>query len=197
MARRTTDDGLLVECEPYFLDGVHTIARFSQRTQEIVREAVNRHWDSLVEALGFAYDEVSLVDYCYPDKLQKAKPTDEVNLGVKIKFSDVFEAAIYRYWEVDEKSSGIAIWTWVNRRTTLDRLSTEIDNLPDEPPGPADTWSFDTGSNGTYFIVRELGESEIGELNLRLDELVAYYIGLVTNVGGVQKFISAAPNSAA
>ena len=69
--------------------------------------------------------------------------------------------------------------------------------MPDEPPGPADSWSFDTGRTGTYFIVRELGESEIGELNLRLDELIVYYIGLLTNVGGVQRFISAASNSAA
>jgi hypothetical protein len=197
MARKTANGKFLTECEPYFLDSVHTIAQFAQRTQEIVREAVEHRWDALVVALGFPGDKVSLVDYCYPDKLQKAKPTEEVNLGVKVKCSNVFEAGIYRYWDVGDRSTGIAIWMWVNRRTALDRLGKAIDNLPDEPPGPPDSWSFLTHGNGTYFIVRELGEVEIGELDLRLDELIVYYIGLLTNVGGVKECLSEEPSGTA
>ena len=76
MAKKTAYDAFLAECEPYFLDGVHTIGQFAQRTQEIVREAVDRHWDSFVEALGFTEDEIALLDYWDPDRLQRAKPTD-------------------------------------------------------------------------------------------------------------------------
>ena len=166
---RTAHDPLLAECEPYFLDGVHVIARFAQRMQELAREAVEQHWDALVEALGFSDDKLTLVDYCDPDKLQKAKPTDGLWLGVKVKFSNVFEVGIYRYWDVDENSTGVAIWTWVNPRTTLDRLTKKLDDLPDEPPGPVDSWSFFTSTSGTYFIQRDLEESEIGELDQRLN----------------------------
>lgn len=188
---RTAHDPLLVECEPYFLDGVHVIARFAQRTQELVREAVEQHWDALVEALGFSNDELTLVDYCYPDKLQKARPADELNLGVKIKLSNVFEAGIYRYWDVDDNSTGVAVWTWVNRRTTLDRLTKRINDLPDEPPGLVDSWSFCSGDNGTYFIFRNLEKSEIGKLNVRFAELISYYISLMKKVGGVKTFLAA------
>jgi hypothetical protein len=101
MAKKTAYDAFLTECEPYFLDGAHTIAQFAQRTQAIVRKAVEHRWDSLVEALGFTENEATLVDYCDPDKLQKAKSTDGVSLGVKIKVSDLFEAGIYKYWLID------------------------------------------------------------------------------------------------
>jgi hypothetical protein len=46
---------------------------------------------------------------------------------------------------------------------------------------------------GTYFLSRELAESELGDLNLRLDEFMTYYIGLVTKAGGVKKFVSSHP----
>ena len=114
---------LLAECEPYFLDGVHTISRFAERTQEIVREAVDRQWDSLVEALDFTEDEIALLDYWDPVKLQRAKPTDGISVGVKLKVSDLFEAAIYRYWVVEEKATGIEVWTWIKGRARLDQLS--------------------------------------------------------------------------
>lgn len=196
MANRTAHDALLAECEPYFLDGVHTIAQFAQRTQELVREAVERQWDPLVQALGFSDDEIALVDYWYPDRLQRAKPTDNVCLGVKLKVSGVFQAVIYRYWVVDEKATGFEAYTWVKGRTRLDRLSKAIDDVPDEPPGPADSWEFDTYDDGTYSISRDLGALELGELDLRLDEFIACYIRVMTKVGGVKRFLSADPSSA-
>ena len=189
MARTNARDTLLAECEPYFLDGVHTIAQIAQRTQSIVRQAVERYWDKLAEAFRLPVDQIALVDYSEPDKLQKAKPTDGIYLGVKAKFSNVFEAAVYRYWEVAEKASGVGVFTWVKGRTKLDQLGTEIDDVPDEPAGPADSWTFDTWDNGTYYFHRKLGEVEIGDFDVRLDELITYYIGVMTKVGGVKKFL--------
>ncbi len=196
MAKRTGPDPLLAECESYFLDGVLTAAAFAQRTQELVSGAVERHKAALAKALGFPEDEITVVDYCDPDKLQKTKPDELLYLGAKLKFSNVFESAIYRYWGVDEKP-GIAFWIWIKPRTALHRLTRELDSLPDEPPGPADFWDFEKASSGTYYASRDLAESDIGELDLRLDELIAYYILLVTKAGGVQKFLSVNPNSAA
>jgi hypothetical protein len=40
-----------------------------------------------------------------------------------------------------------------------------------------------------YYLTRRLENPEIGDLGLRLDEFVTYYIGLVTNTGGVKKFL--------
>ena len=37
MTRNGVNDSLLTECEPHFLDAVHTIAQFSQKAQELVR----------------------------------------------------------------------------------------------------------------------------------------------------------------
>jgi hypothetical protein len=187
MAKRTADDALLADCEPYFLDGVLTIARFAQRTQQLVRKTVDRHWDSLVEALGFQEDEISLLDYWDPDKFQKVLPNDGACIGVKFKVSNLVEGGFYRYWEVEEKSTGIEAYLWIKVRSKLDQLGKEIDGVPDEPPGPRDSWDFYTSNIGTYFMRHELGESEIGELDLRLDELVAYYISVMTKVGGVKK----------
>ena len=105
MANKVAHDVLLAECEPYFLDGVHTIVHVAQRTQELVREAVERHLGPLVKALGFSSDEISLSDYWNPDKLQRTKPIDAICIGVKLKVSDLFEGYIDRYWiyEKDEK----------------------------------------------------------------------------------------------
>ena len=196
MTKTNKSDQLLDECEPYFLDGVHTIAQFSQRTQSVFRDAVERHRAALSVALGFSDNEISPLDYCEPDKLQKAKPTDGLCIGVKLKFANLFEAAIYRYWDVDPRTTGIAIWTWINRRPALDRLSREVDALPDDPPEPVDSWGFDFGKNGTYYIYREFAESDIGELDSRLDELITYYAVLLRKVGGVRRFFSDESNSA-
>ena len=190
MAKKSADDALLAECEPYFPDGVRTIAQFARHTQEVVRAAVDKHWASLVEALGLPEDDITLLDYWCPDKLQKAKPTDEICIGVKLKVSDLFEAGIYRYWEVeDEKATGIDAYTWIKGRTKLDQLSKAIDDLPDAPPEPEGSWEFFTGTNGTFFIRRVLGDADIGQLDLRLDELITYYIRLLTNIGGMQKYL--------
>jgi hypothetical protein len=70
--------------------------QFARRTREVVREAVDRHGDALVGALGFTEDEITFLDYWDPDKLQRAKPTDGISVGVKLKVSDLFEVAIYR-----------------------------------------------------------------------------------------------------
>lgn len=186
MANRVAQDGFLADCEPYFLDGVHTIAQFAQRTQEIVREAVERHWSQLVNALGFSEDEVNLLDYYNPDKLQRVKPADVICLGVKLKVSNVFEAAIYRYWTIEEKHTGIEAYTWIKDRKKLDQLGKKMDDLPDAPPGPEDAWDFDQDNTG-YYITRWLGKSEVGEIDARLDELISYYITLMTKAGGAKR----------
>lgn len=190
MSKRTTQDALLAECEPYFLDGVRTIAQFAQRTQEIVRDAVERHWEPLVGALHFPEDRITLVDYWQPDKLQKAKSADDgVFIGVKLKVSDVFKAGVYRYWD-DDAATGIGVYTWIKGRAKLDQLGKEIDDLPDLPPPPTDSWIFDTWDSGTYYFHRNLAEFGVGELEVRLDELIAYYIGVITRIGGVKRFLS-------
>jgi hypothetical protein len=81
MAKKSANDALLAECEPYFPDGVRTIAQFARHTQETVRAAVDKLRDSLVKALGFP-DDIPLLDYWDPDKLQKVKPTDGIYIGV-------------------------------------------------------------------------------------------------------------------
>lgn len=190
MGKKTAYDAFLAECEPYFLDGVHTIAEFARRTQEIVREAVERRRVLLVEALSFTEGEIALLEYWYPDKLQRAKPTDDIWGGVKFKVTNVFEAAIYRYWVVEEKATGIEAWTWIKGRAKLDQLGKELDGSDYEFPEPSDSWDSSISGMGTYYITRKLKESEIGELDLRLDEFITYYIGLVAKVGGVKKFLS-------
>jgi hypothetical protein len=197
MAKKTAYDAFLAECEPFFLDGVHTIAQFAQRTQEIVRDAVDRRWASLVEALGFTKDETALLNYWEPDKLQRAEPTDGISVGVKFKVPNLFEAGIYRYWIVEEKATGIEAWTWIKRRTQLDRLSKELDDAEAAFPEPDDSWNSSTNSIGTYFITRKLEQSEISQLDVRLDEFLTYYIDLVTKVGGVKKFLSSPPSDTA
>jgi len=195
MAITTATDALLVACEPYFLDGVLTIAQFAQRTQALVRKAVERHRGPLVEALGFTDDEIAVEDYCYPNKLHKANPSDAVSLGVRLKVSNLFATGIYRYWKVEKKASGVEAYTWIKGRAKLDQLSTEIRQLPDMPPPPTDSCidSFD----GICYITRELGASEIGEVDLRLDELITDYICLLKKVGGVKRFLSADSSSEA
>jgi hypothetical protein len=187
---KTTYDAFLAECEPYFLDGVHTVARFAQRTQEIVRDAVEGRWASLVRALGFTEDEIALLNYWEPDKLQRAEPTDNICIGMKFKVSNLFEARIYRYWIVEEKATGIEAYTWIKGRTQLDQLSKEMDDADAAFPEPEDSWDSSTSSIGTYFISRKLEQSEISQLDVRLDEFITYYIELVTKVGGAKKFLS-------
>ena len=151
---------------------------------------MDKHWNPLVEALEFPEEDITLLDYWNPDKFQKVKPTDGIRIGVRLKVSDLFEAGIYRYWEVeDEKATGIDSYTWIKGRTKLDQLSKAIDDLPDAPPEPEDSWEFCNGTNGTYFISRVLGDADISQLDLRLDELITYYIRLLTNIGGVQKYL--------
>jgi hypothetical protein len=129
--------------------------------------------------------QVALLDYWYPDRFQKASPTEEINVGVKLKVSDLFEAGIYRYWRNEERKTGIEACTWIR----LDHLRKEVDGFPDEPPGPEDAWEFWFSSNGSYFITRSMREPELVELGFRLDELMMYYISLMTKVGGVKHFL--------
>lgn len=150
---------------------------------------MDRHLDSLVEALGFTEDEIALLDYWDPDKLQKTKPTDGISIGVKFKVSDLFEAAIYRYWIVEEKATGIEAWTWIKGRARLDRLSKALDDA-DAFPEPNAPWDSSTSSTGTYFLTRELEGSEIADFDLQLDEFITYYINLATKAGGVKRFLS-------
>lgn len=187
--KENATDAFLADCEPYFIDGVYTIAQFAQRTQDMIRKVAERRWKPLVEALGFEEDQVSLLDYWYPDKLQKAKPTDEIDLGVKLKVSDVLEVGIYRYWRVEEKETGVEVYTWIKGRTKLDVLSKTVDDLPDEPPGPESEWDFWTSNSGTYFVTRSLQRPDLTELSSRLDDLITYYIDLVAKVGGVKRFL--------
>jgi hypothetical protein len=189
MKKRTTGDPLLAECEPYFLDGVHTIAEFARRTQDVVWEAVDRHWGPLLKALGFSEKEVARSDYCWPDKLQKATPTDAISLGARLKASDLLDMAIYRYWVVEEKQTGIEAHIWIKGREKLDRLGTAINDLPDPFPPPEDSWDSGPWSSGTYFIQRVLAKPEIAQLDSRLDELVSYFIHLLTKAGGARKFL--------
>lgn len=188
ITQSTTHDGFLAACEPYFLDGVHTVAQFAQRTQKAVRRAVELRKGPLVKALGLKADEVTLLDYWSPDKIQKAKPTEEIGLGVKLKVSDWFESAIYRYWKIQEKDTGIEAFTWLKPRTQLDEFVKKMDNLPDEPPGREDAWEFWKSNIGTYFITRSLNESEVSELAARLDEMITYYLNLMVKIGGVKQF---------
>jgi hypothetical protein len=189
MAKSKAHDGFLVECEPYFLDGALTVAQFAQRTQEIVRHSVERQWESLIQALGFGQDEVALLDFWDPDKLQKAKPTDDLRLGVKLKVGNLLEAPIYRYWTVENRVTGIEAFTWIKSRTGLNQLSKKLDDLQDVPE-PHDAWDFYTGGTGVYFINRPLGKSELTAVGPRLDEFITYYIALMTKVGGVKHFLS-------
>ena len=117
-------------------------------------------------------------------------------MGVKFKVSNLFEVAIYRYWVVGEKATGVEAWTWISGRTRLDQLSKELDDA-DFFPEPDDPWDSSTSSTGAYFLTRELEESEVGDLDLRLDEFITYYIGLVTKVGGVKNFLSLHPTKTA
>ncbi len=191
MAKGTTvREDFLADCEPYFLDAAHTIAQFAQRNQEIVRRAVEQRWNGLVSSLGFEKGEVDLLDYWVPDKLQKAKPMDEIGLGVKLKVADRFEGGIYRYRAVEERDTGVAAYTWIKGRSRLDQLSKQIDNLPDSPPAPEDAWDFATSSYGSYFITRSLNEIELHDLDTRIEELIAYYSSLMTKLGGVKRFLA-------
>jgi hypothetical protein len=188
MPTTTSPDTFLVDCEPYFLDGAQVIAEIARRNQALVRKVVERHWDPLVEALGFPEDDLVLLDYWEPNKFQKVNPTDGISLGVKLKVSDCFEAGIYRYWVVEEKETGIAAYTWIKGREKLEQLSKKIDDA-DAFPEPDDSWYSDTNSLGTYSIYRVFEEAETGELDIRLEELITYYIRLIAKVGGVKKFL--------
>jgi hypothetical protein len=192
MPKKTDNDTFLTECEPYFLDGVHTIGQFATRTQDIVRNAVERHRESLIRALGFADDEVAVLDYWWPDKLQKAKPTDYIWIGVKLKVSDAFQAAIYRFWVAEDKATGVEVWTWIKGRKMLDQLCNALED-GDAFPEVTDAWEAYTGNDGSYFINRTLDQSAVSELGLRLDEFITYYINLLRSVGGIKKFLPSTP----
>jgi hypothetical protein len=191
MAKKTSIDPFLAECEPYFLAGAQTIAQFARRSQEDFREAVEKRIPELVEALGFDEDEVDVLDYWYPDKLQRAKPSEEICLGVKLKSSDLFEASFDRYWWMTEgkEQIGIQAWTWIKSRAKLDQLATAIDELPDQPPGSQNDWDFEISGDGTYYIIRVLQRSELDEFGVRLNEFIDYYIRLVKKVKGVKRFL--------
>ena len=186
----TAYDNFLFECEPYFLDGALTVARFAQQTQEIIRHTVEGRWELIVEALGFTKNEVDLLDYWYPDKFQKAKPMDEIYVGVKLKLSDRFEGAIYRYWIVEQRETGFGVDTWIKGRTKQHQLSSKIDDLPDLPPGPEEAWNFYTSRYGTYFITRSLNDADFREPRLRLEELISYYITVMRKAGGVKHLLA-------
>jgi hypothetical protein len=183
------EDQLLIDCEPYFLDGVITIAEIVRRTQRTVSDAVERHRSALVKAMGFLEDDISVVDYFSPDKLQKAIPEQSVFVGVKLKASAVAETALFRYWGSGTDGAGIGAYIWIKGRQNMDRLATAINDLPDEPE-PKQSWSYETGSDGSYWIFRVLGASEIPEINARLSELITFCIQWLTAVGGARHFLN-------
>ncbi len=189
MTANKAKDSLLTECEPYFLDAVHTIAQFSQKTQELVRAAVQRQRGPLVASLGFGDDAVNLTDWAYPDKLQRAAPTGTICLGVKLKVLDRFQAGFGRYWTVENRATGIQAYIWVKGRRQLSQLGDQIDELPDMPPGPEEPWSFGPDSDGSYFISKDLAGSDLDNIDAHLDELIAYYIVLLTKINGAKRFI--------
>lgn len=82
---------------------------------------------------------------------------------------------------------------WIKGRTKLNRLRKEMDDA-DVFPKPGDSWDSYTNSIGTYFISRKLEQSEIGGFDVRLDEFITYYVGLVKKAGGVKKFLPSHPN---
>jgi hypothetical protein len=188
MPTTTSPDTFLVDCEPYFLDGAQVIAEIARRNQALVRKVVERRWVPLVEALGFSEEKLVLLDYWEPNQFQKVTPTDGIYLGVKLKVSDCFEAEICRYWVVEEKETGIAAYTWIKGRANLDQLSKEIDD-GDAFPEPDDSWYSNNNPSGVYEIGRVLGEAEIGELDIRIEEFITYYTGLIAKIGGVKKFL--------
>jgi hypothetical protein len=187
MPNKTATDALLADCEPYFLDGVHTIAEIVRRTQEIVHDAVNRNWSLLVDGLGFPDGRIVCRDFCDPDKVQKVKPTEGISIGVSLKITDVVEAGFYRYWEPNERP-GVTAYIWI-KGTGINELSRALDNFPDAWPDPEDAWSSETKRNGAYNLLRELSDSEIIRPDSVLDELIIYFISLLTKVGGLEKFL--------
>jgi hypothetical protein len=186
MTKKTARDAFLADCEPYFLDAVHTIAEFARRTQEIVGEAVDRHRGPLCQALGFPEDEVVRSDYSWPDKLQKTKPTDELDLGTKLKVPDRLETAIYRYWWGEEKKTGIC--AWIRIKVDIEGFRKAIGNVPF--PESDDLWDEEFESGGVYYLWLVLKDSEITQLVSKLDEFIEYYIHLLTEIGGVRKFLT-------
>ncbi|MGA2186343.1 MAG: hypothetical protein ABSH47_25285 [Bryobacteraceae bacterium] len=188
MAKKTSTDALLADCEPYFLDGVQTIAEFVRRTHEILQMAVDRHWDPLVEGLGSPKDLLPR-DYSIPDKLQKAKPGEEIELGVCLKIPNVLEACFSRYWQPGERP-GIRACIYGLGGKKLGALGAAIDNdLKEYPwPEPEEAWDSEADSNG-YWFWRELSDSEVSQLDSLLDELITYFIDLLAKVGGVRKFL--------
>jgi hypothetical protein len=97
------------------------------------------------------------------------------------------EAAIYRYWESDGR--GVGFYIWVKGRERLDSLSAAIGKMPDEPPGPEESWDSGQWDNGTYYLLRDLKKSEIGQVGLLLREFVCYCARLLEGVGGVAYFV--------
>lgn len=100
----------------------------------------------------------------------------------------MFEAAVYRYWAVEEKETGIAVYTWIKGRAKLDQLSKENDDA-DSFPEPEDSWYSETNSIGTYFIYRMLGTAEFAEIDQRLADVVIYYTRLIAKVRGVKRLL--------
>ena len=190
MTRNGVNDSLLTECEPHFLDAVHTIAQFSQKAQELVRAAVKRQWEPLVASLGFDKDAVRVSDWASPDKLQRAAPTNDIYLGVKLKVSDQFEAGFYRYWTVENREVGIGTFIWIKGRQQLSLLCDRIDDVPDWPPGqPEVSWSYDINPLGSFCVYKDLTGSDLADLDPSLDDLIAYIILIMTKIKGAKRFV--------
>lgn len=146
----------------------------------------------VLRVFGIAGDKIALLDYSDPDKLQKAQFTDGILLGVKLKVSDQFEAAIYRYWVVEERATGIEAWVWIKERAKLARLGKALHDACSLPE-PKKAWGSCTSGTGTYFLAWEFEESEIGDMDLRLNEFITHLICRVTKAGGVKRFLGADP----
>jgi len=188
MPTTNTESSFLSDCEPYFLDGVHTIAEIVRRTQELIRSEVDRKSDVLLASLKLTAAEVSFRDYCTPDKLWKVKPPDEIQVGTCFGYRDVFEGGVFRYWGPNEKP-GIGAYLWLADRSQGTALGQTIEELPDPFPDPAEVWDSEI-AGCRYSFWREISNSEFTHLASLLDELIAYLSHLLNEVGGVRRFLN-------
>ena len=186
MTRQKETDTFLADCEPYFLDGVQTIAEFVRRTQQIIHSAVDRHLDAMVKALGFPAIDIRVRDFEVPVKLQSAAPADPIQIGVCLKISDVVEAGFFRNWEPNEKPR-ICAYVWL-ARTKLDKLGKAISDFPEPWPEPVSAWDLEI--NGRCWVWRTLSEPDLTQIGSLFDELIIYFANLLAKVGGVQNFLN-------